>query len=292
MSPPTRLGIGVLYNPVLFNLLREETALVDYVEIIPDMFWTLAERDGMSAYAEHADLIDQFDELAARLPVVLHSVGLSIGSVDFFDERHVAQIALWQRRFNSPWHSDHLSFNRISVSGHDRHAGLAMPIPYDSDLLDLVSARVRQVQATVPALFLLENNVYFFDLPEQEMTEPEFLNRLCRETGCRLVLDIHNVYANARNHGFDARDFVAQIDPSFITEMHIAGGSEFQGMYTDSHAGPVPEPVWQNLEHALAHAPGVSAVTYEFHHSYYRDLKDEGVRRQLIRARDAWARVC
>jgi uncharacterized protein (UPF0276 family) len=122
------------------------------------------------------------------------------------------------------------------------------------------------------------------------MTEPQFLNRLCHETGCSLLLDIHNVYANARNHGFDARDFVSQIDPSIIFEMHIAGGNEFQGMYTDSHAGPVPEPVWENLEHALGHAPGVRAVTYEFHDSYYRELKDEGVRAQLVRARDTWSR--
>lgn len=290
MSQPPRLGIGILYNPVLFNLLRNETELVDYVEIIPDMFWTLADQDGTPAYAEHADLIEQFEELAGRLPVVLHSVGLSIGSVDLFDERHVAQIAIWQRRFNSPWHSDHLSFNRIGISGHDRNAGLAIPIPYDSALLELVCERVRQVQSMVAAPFLLENNVYFFDLPEQEMTEPQFLNRLCHETGCGLLLDIHNVYANARNHGFDARDFVSQIDPSIIFEMHIAGGNEFQGMYTDSHAGPVPEPVWENLEHALGHAPGVRAVTYEFHDSYYRELKDEGVRAQLVRARDTWSR--
>jgi uncharacterized protein (UPF0276 family) len=29
------------------------------------------------------------------------------------------------------------------------------------------------------------------------MTEPEFLSRLCARGGCGLLLDVHNVYANA-----------------------------------------------------------------------------------------------
>lgn len=290
MNSPSKLGVGILYNPLLFGLLRREPDLVDYIEIIPDMFWTLVDRENTPRYIEHDTLIEPLMELAQRMPVVLHSVGLSIGSVELFDELHVAQIANWQRRFDSPWHSDHLSFSRIGVSGHDQNAALSISIPYDQPLLDLVSSRVRKVQAAVRAPFLLENNVYFFDLPEQEMTEPEFLNRLCYETSCGLLLDVHNIYANARNHNFDSREFISQVDPGIVVEMHVAGGDEFQGMYTDSHCGPVSELVWEILECALQHAPDTRGVTYEFHDSYYQELKDEGVRAQLIRAREIWSR--
>ena len=285
-----QLGIGILYNPMLTELLRDEPELIDFLEIIPDSFWTVDKQSHPRQYLEHDTFTEPVEKLAERAPIVLHSVDLSIGSSDLFDEEHVGQIARWQSRFRSPWHSDHLSFSRIGVSGHDQNTALAIPVPYDQELLDLVSSRVRFVQSRVPAPFLLENNVYFFDLPDQEMSEPEFLNRLCHDTGCGLLLDIHNVYANARNHGFDAREFVSRIDPSVIVELHIAGGDEFMGMYTDSHAGPVPEPVWDNLDHALNHAPNVRAVTYEFHESYYRQLKNEGIREQLRRAREVWSR--
>ncbi|MES2921205.1 MAG: DUF692 domain-containing protein [Verrucomicrobiota bacterium] len=285
-----QLGIGILYNPMLTELLQNEPELIDFLEIIPDSFWTVNKQTTPRRYLEHDTFTEPVEILAGRVPVVLHSVDLSIGSSDLFDLEHVAQIARWQNRFQSPWHSDHLSFSRIGVSGHDQNTALAIPVPYDEELLELISGRVRQVQSIVPAPFLLENNVYFFDLPDQEMSEPEFLNRLCHDTGCGLLLDIHNVYANARNHGFDPREFVSQIDPEIIVELHIAGGDEFMGMYTDSHAGPVAEPVWENLEHALTHAPGVRAVTYEFHESYYRQLKGEGVRAQLHRAREIWSR--
>lgn len=286
-----KLGVGILYNPMLTELLRDEPELIDFLEIIPDSFWTVDKQTTPRQYLEHDTFTEPVETLARRVPVVLHSVDLSIGSSEVFDQEHVGQIARWQSRFGSPWHSDHLSFSRIGVSGHDQNTALAIPVPYDQELLELITARVRYVQSVVRAPFLLENNVYFFDLPEQEMSEPEFLNRLCHDTGCGLLLDIHNVYANARNHGFDARAFVSQIDPSIIVELHIAGGDEFMGMYTDSHAGPVCEPVWKNLEHALEHAPQVRAVTYEFHESYYRQLKNEGIRAQLQRAREIWKRL-
>jgi len=284
------LGIGILYNPMLTRLLRDEPELIDFIEIIPDSFWTVEKQSFPHRYVEHDTFIAPVEELAEKVPVLLHSVDLSIGSSELFDQEHVEQIARWQIRFQSPWHSDHLAFSRIGVSGHDQNTALAIPVPYDQELLDLIVARVRLVQEMVSSPFLLENNVYFFDLPDQEMSEPEFLNRLCHEAGCGLLLDIHNVYANARNHGFDPRAFVSRLDPSIIVELHIAGGDEFMGMYTDSHSGPVAEPVWDNLEHALSHAPGIRAVTYEFHESYYPRLEDDGVRAQLHRAREIWSR--
>jgi uncharacterized protein (UPF0276 family) len=290
MSSLPRLGIGILYNPMLTELLSDEPELIDFLEIIPDSFWTVDRQSQPRQYLEYDAFTEPVEKLASRVPIVLHSVDLSIGSSELFDQEHVAQIARWQNRFQAPWHSDHLSFSRIGVSGHDQNTALAIPVPYDQELLELVSSRVRLVQSMVPAAFLLENNVYFFDLPDQEMSEPEFLNRLCQETGCGLLLDIHNVYANARNHGLDPCEFVSRIDPSIIIELHIAGGDEFMGMYTDSHAGPVADAVWENLDHALTHAPGVRAVTYEFHESYYRQLKNEGIREQLRHAREIWSR--
>ena len=40
--------------------------------------------------------------------------------------------------------------------------------------------------------FLLENNVYYFDIVDQDFDEADFLNELCSATGCGIVLDLHN----------------------------------------------------------------------------------------------------
>jgi hypothetical protein len=71
-------------------------------------------------------------------------------------------------------------------------------------------------------------------------------------------------------------------------EIHIAGGDELAGFYTDSHAGAVAEPVWPLLERVLAAAPGIRAVTFEFHESYFAQLGAEGITRELDRARGIW----
>src|SRR5262249_40596438 len=149
-------------------------------------------------------------------------------------------------------------------NGGERHTALALPVPYDREALRLVSKRITAIRRTVPVPFLLENNVYFTDIPEQEMTEPEFLNALTTEAGCGLLLDLHNLYANARNHSFDSDAFLDQLDLTRVVEIHVAGGNEMEGIYTDSHCGPCPEEVWALLRVVAPRAPNLRAVTFEF----------------------------
>jgi hypothetical protein len=244
-------------------------------------------------YDELERMVDLLDDVSGRRTIVGHSVGLSIGSAEWFDTQHVEQVARWQERYRMPWHSDHLSF--IRMPGVDAHtplsAGLPMPVPYDREVLEMMAERVDAVQARIPVPFLLENNVYYVDLPEQEMTEPEFLNALMERTGCGLLLDVHNVVVNATNHGFDPRDFIFALDLGRVVELHIAGGSESAGLYTDSHAGPVAGRVWELLDDVVAGCPNLCAVTFEFDESWYPHMGGaQGVRSELERARAVWDR--
>jgi uncharacterized protein (UPF0276 family) len=287
-----RLGVGVLYVPSLPNFLREHVDTLDYLAIVPDRFWADDGPGDGPRYTESARQVELLDWVAARKPIVGHSVGLSIGSAEMFDTEHLEQIARWHARYGFPWHSDHLNFSRLpGLDAHTDFAGLAVQIPYDREVLEMIAERVRRVREIVPAPFILENNVYYVDLPEQEMTEPEFLNALTARSGCGLLLDVHNVYVNSVNHGFDAREFIRAVDLSRVVEVHIAGGSEMGGMYTDSHAGPVAGPVWELLDEVIAGAPNLCGITFEFEEGYLPALGGgDGVLRELERARDAWSR--
>lgn len=294
-SSPSRiptLGVGLLYNPSLPDFVRSSADSFDYVEVIPDMFWTdTGSRDG-DRYVELEGWVKVLDRLhEARCPIVAHNIGLSLASADDCDPQYVANIGSWCRRYQTPWHSDHLSFSRVSgPDAHQHDAGIAVPVPYDQELLELVAQRIERVQNVVHKPFLIENNVYFITFSDQDLTEVEFLNALADRTGCFFLLDLHNLYANARNHSFDAFEWVDGLDLSRVAEIHIAGGSEVAGMYADSHSGPCPEPVWRLLEHVLPRTPNVGGVTFEFHDSYYPLLKEEGVRAELTKARAIWAR--
>jgi uncharacterized protein (UPF0276 family) len=285
------LGIGLAYNPSLAEYLCTRRGTFDYIEITPELFWLDAGRCAVPRFTELSGWVAMLDQLAAACPIVAHNIGLSLGSADFFDETYSEHIAAWQQRYRFPWHSDHLSFARLTgADGHDHNAGLAVPVPYDYDVLNMIATRINSVLATVPVPFLIENNVYFIDVPDQEMTEPQFLNRLARETGCGILLDLHNLYANARNHRFDTFAWLDELDLEQVIEIHIAGGGEIGGMYTDSHAGPCPQPVWDLLAHVVPRTPSLRGITFEFHDSYYPLLKADGVAAELGRARSIWER--
>lgn len=285
------LGVGLLYNAALPDFVRSNPDAFDYLGITPDLFWLDRGPGHPERYEEIESWIATLDWVAADRPIVGHNIGLSIGSASALDPAYLDQIARFQKRYKFPWHSDHLSFVQArGTSGEDHNAGLAVSIPCDNEMLGLITARVDQVREKIPIPFLLENSVYYVDFPEQDMSEPEFLNRLAQTSRCGLLLDLHNLYANARNHGFDAFTFLDQVDLTSVVEIHIAGGDEFAGMYTDSHAGPCPEPVWELLDYAIPRTPNLRGVTFEFHFSFYPLMGEDGVRAQLDRARAAWAR--
>lgn len=284
-SVPPKLGVGVLYNPSLARLLSSDVLNVDYLEIIPEMFWL---DDEQQQYAELESWVEVLDTVGAKRPIVAHHTGLSLGSADTFEMWRLERITAWHERYRFAWHSDHLSFIRTANGGHDHNAGLAIPIPYDWELLDLITERVERIRSAVAIPFLIENGAFFTNYAEQDMTEPEFLNRLTERTGCGVILDLHNVYTNSRNHGFDPRQYIDELDLSRVWEIHIAGGSELAGMYTDSHAGPVAGPVWELLHAVVPRTRHLAGITFEFHDSYFPLMQAEGVQEELSKAARAW----
>lgn len=278
-------GVGVLFNPALIEFVDSHADALDYLALIPDRCWTDAGPGAEPRFAELAAPLAVIERAAARRPTVLHSIGMSLCSAQIFDLAYVENLAAWRRRFGCAWASEHLSFTRVG-GGHEINASLALPVAYDAEMLELLGARTREVQRRLGCPFLLENNVYYVDIPEQEMSEAEFLNRLMRDTGCGLLLDLHNVLTNARNHRFDAEAFVLALDLDRVVEIHLAGGDEMMGFHTDSHTGPVDADVWPLLECVAPRAGNLRGVTFEFHESSWPLLHDAGVLAQLERARN------
>lgn len=278
-------GVGVLFNPALIEFVETHADALDYLAIIPDRCWTDAGPGAAQPRFETlAEPLAVIQRAAARRPTVLHGIGMSLCSAEIFDLPYVDNLAAWRHRFGCAWASEHLSFTRVG-GGHEVNASLALPVAYDAELLALLGTRVREVRRRLACPFLLENNVYYIDIPEQEMGEAEFLNRLARDTGCGLLLDLHNVLTNARNHRFDAEAFVRALDLERVVEIHVAGGDAMMGFHTDSHTGPVDPEVWPLLECVVPRAASLRGVTFEFHESSWPLLHDAGVLAQLDRAR-------
>jgi uncharacterized protein len=288
-APPEALGVGLLYNPSLPAWLQDHLDLVDYVEVIPDMFWTDRGPGSRPRFVELPSWMAALDWLAVRRPLVLHATGLSLGSAEIDDPEYRDHPADWSRRHAAWWLSDHLSFSQVrGTGGRAHHAALALPVAHDAESLEVVAGRVDAARRRLEVPFLVENNASYVDLAEPEMTEAGFLNALVARTGCGLLLDLHNLYVNTRNRGQDPAAFLDELDLAAVLEIHIAGGSESGGMYTDSHAGACPAAVWELLERTAPRLPHLRGITFEFHDSYFGVLGPEGLAAELEHARALW----
>jgi uncharacterized protein (UPF0276 family) len=196
------------------------------------------------------------EKVRERVPVVLHGVSLSIASVDELDMDYLARLKALAERVQPAWLSDHLCWT--GVHGHSLHD--LMPIPYTREALDHVAARVCRVQDFLGRPFVLENVSSYVSFRHSEMSEWEFLAELTRRTGCRLLLDVNNVFVSAFNHGFDPGEFLEGIPRGSVAQFHLAGHSERDGLLVDTHDHDVPEGVWELYRWAVRRFGAVSTL--------------------------------
>lgn len=280
--------VGLLYNPAAPAVLDAAGALVDHVEVIPDRLWydfgVGARRRFSHAHAAIAEL----SRYADRHAVIGHGIGLSLPSAMPLDEALLEEVAASHRHFGYRWYSEHLSmFLAPGGSVPNAQAGMGLPVVHSAELLDILTDKLAQLGAALGATLALENGTIFSAVPDPEMREPEFMNRLHARTGCKMLLDLHNLYANTRNLGWSAEAYLAELNPEIVLEVHIAGGDMLRGHYTDSHSRRTPQEVWDWLAEWGPRFPNLAAITFEYHESYYKRIGLDGVIAELEAMQEA-----
>jgi uncharacterized protein (UPF0276 family) len=269
-------AVGIGYRWIIDQWTRSNLDRFDVLEITVD---NVLARDDASRAAIF-DLVDQ-------IPLTAHGIGLSIGTDTPLDLAYVDEVAAIVDRLKAPAYSEHLAFTRVP----GRELGNLLPLPKTEVVAESVIAKVRTIQSRIAVPFLLENITYLFEWPESDMSDANFLNLICRETGAGLLLDVENLYLNARNHGCDPYAFLDALPAGLIKEMHVAGGVTVrepflrQPFLADSHSHPVPEEALDLLDHALArHTPTTIVLERDDRLDAYDEILDDIAR---IRSRVA-----
>ena len=240
-------AVGIAYRRAIHAWTRENLDRFDVLEITVD-------------HCLHGDatLRSAIFELVDELPLTAHGVGLSIGTDEPLDLAYLDRVAAVVERLKAPAYSEHLAFTRVP----GRDLANLLPLPRTEAVAESIVAKVRTVQARVPVPFLLENITYVFEWPDSKLSDAEFLDLICRESGAGLLLDVENLYLNANNHGFDPYEFLDALPAGIVQEVHMAGGITVREAFlerpvlADSHSHPIPDAALDLLEHTLArHAP-------------------------------------
>lgn len=287
------LGIGFPYISVLPPELYR-SGLLDFVELTPDTLCR-ARRDGAATRLDLApERLERARKVCGALPVVVHGVELSIGSAQHWNAAYLDMLDQLQACWPFVWHSEHLSYQTIpGENGAPLDIGVPLPLPRTREAVDLVAERVAVIGQRYGVPFLLENPAhYLIDLPYERGIDDEIglMNQITARSGCGQLLDLHNLYCNSVNLGFDPFAAIDRTALHRVREIHVAGGSWRGGFWMDAHNGRVPNPVWELLAYTLPRCPNIAGVVYELLEEYAPRLGVAALDQELSRARYLWER--
>jgi uncharacterized protein len=288
--PPTRLGVGLTYQRGLRPVFAECPGLIDFFEVSPDLLCREHGPEGGALRLDPKLLAEALDCCAGR-PVVVHGLGLSIGSAAGWNEGYLTALDRFHSRRAFAWHSEHLGFlTAAGPGGRPLHAGVPLPLPFTEEALDLLAPRAAALGRRYGVPFLIENLTYYLPgLPaDGGRDEVAFLNDLAERSGCGLLLDLYNFHCNAVNFDFDPFEALGRLRLDRVAEVHLAGGAARDGFLLDVHSDAVPEPVWALFEWVAPRAPRLAGVVYELMEQALKVVGVDGVRRQLERVRQVW----
>ncbi|HEX6123812.1 MAG TPA: DUF692 family protein [Pyrinomonadaceae bacterium] len=280
--------VGLLYNPAVPYIIDQVGDLVQYIEVIPDRFWYDFGTDAQHGRFHWVhDAVDTLRRCAGGRVIAGHGIGLSLPSAMPLDAELLDQVAAIAEDIGFSWYSEHMSmFLTPHSSIPNAQAGLGLPVVYDMDTFEILRAKIRQLKDALGCPLLMENGSIFTPIPYVEMTEPEFFNRLYDELDCGMLLDLHNLYVSWRNGAASPEDYLEELNPDAVLEIHMAGGDELAGFYTDSHSRLTPPDVWTWAREYVPRFTRLKAITFEFHESYFSRLGVEGIAGELERLHD------
>ena len=240
-----KLGLGVGLRNVHFDHILKQKPEVDWFEAISENF--------MDSGGRPRAVIRK---IAQHYPVVLHGVSMSIGSTDPLDMHYLNRLKTLADELQARWVSDHLCWTGVhSINSHD-----LLPLPLNEDTLQHITARVLQVQEHLNRPLVLENPSTYVRFRHSTLSEPEFLTALCAATGCKLLLDVNNVYVSCFNAGTNPYDYLAQFPFEHVVQMHLAGHQHCGTHIIDTHDQPVSQDVWALFQTAWQRSNGAATL--------------------------------
>jgi uncharacterized protein (UPF0276 family) len=231
-----RVGLGwrrELAASIFANLDR-----IDVIELLAEDYLDAGRRDRRGLYA-----------LARAVPLHVHGTSLGLAGAEAVADWRLERLAALIEEVEPEAWSEHLAFVRAGglEVGH-----MAVPPRTPASVAAAVRnlANATRIVGGPPQM---ENIATLFDPPGSTLSEPEWIADIIAGAGCGLLLDLHNLHANAVNFSFDPLDFISKLPLESISTLHIAGGSWVSSpdgrkhYWLDDHLHAVADPIYALL---------------------------------------------
>jgi len=229
--PANSVGIG-LRHPHHKYILTEK----------PDIAWLEVHSENF--FAKGGPAINFLRKVRELYPLSLHGVGLSLGSHQKLDKDHLKKVKNLAKEVKPFLISDHISWS--NVDGYVLND--LLPIPYTKESLKILCDNISKTQDFLQREILVENPSTYLTFNISEISEDDFINKTAKITGCKILLDINNIFVSANNNDFDAVKYINNIDKNIVGEIHLAGHSQSsiaeKKILIDTHNNLVNKGTW------------------------------------------------
>ncbi len=229
-------GCGVGLRREHHDVVLAEHPSVPWFEVISENFMVAGGRP-----------LHVLEQVRRDYPLALHGVSMSVGSSEPLNLEHLAALKRLVERCEPAIVSDHLCWT--GLGGHNSHD--LLPLPFIEEAVVIAAAKIRQVQHELGRQILVENISTYLEFDGSTMAEHEFLTAVAERADCGILLDVNNVYVNARNHAIDPIAFLEGVPRERVKQFHLAGHEDHGDHVIDTHDHPIPEDVWRLYERAV-----------------------------------------
>ncbi|MBS0289261.1 MAG: DUF692 domain-containing protein [Proteobacteria bacterium] len=225
--------IGVGLRAPHFSHVLENKTRIDWFEVHSENFFV-----PMS--------LSYLMKVREKYPISLHGIGLSLGSK--VDTTHLARLKALQNNVDPFLISEHLSWSKINQTVYPD----LFPVPYNKESMQRFCDNIDMVQSFLQRTLLIENPSSYIEYTASDNTEEAFLVTIATKTGCKILLDINNVYVSCANHGWDPEQYIMNIPSDLVGEIHLAGHTiNKAGLLIDTHDNAICAQVWQLFNKAV-----------------------------------------
>ena len=268
--------VGLAWRDELAAQIVLHLDSIDHLEIIADREWSASRRR-----------LDALHDLAQQVPVSLHGVSLGLVSAGRVSDERLERIARLVERVEPDHWSEHLAFVRAG----GLEIGHLAAAPYAPPTLAGALRNLERAREIVGSLPQLENIATLLIPPGSCWTEAEFVGKVVCGAGAAMLLDLHNLYANACNFGLDRIAIIDSMPLERVASVHLSGGhweigSDGRSRLIDDHIHDPPAAVFELLEELAFKAPQPLTVIIE-RDGLYPDFT--ALLEQMARARAALA---
>jgi uncharacterized protein (UPF0276 family) len=241
-----RVGLG--WRPEMAAGILTNLDRIDVLEVIADDYFDLPK-----------EKVRPLRTLGAQAPVLLHGVSQGMASTVTADGKRLEKLARVAGIVEPESWSEHLAF--VRGGGHEI-GHLAAP-PRNRNTVDGACGNLKRAREIVGSAPMMENIATLIDPPGSDLREAEWIGQIVMGSDCGLLLDLHNLYANATNFGYDRAAFLDQIPCERVSTVHFAGGRHWRGRVLDDHLHEAPDAVYDLLSVLAAKAPQPLTVILE-----------------------------